>query len=142
MLLQRLDKVLSRLGDLASACFELLFGISAGLASSTDARFRLRSGQTKLATVRSALRPFARQDHLIGAEPGPSSARRIARSPERVSARSSPASMIGHGPESGVVKRRNGSPVLAHRVVLLRCNDPSAIGGTADSRKPPARPHL
>jgi len=31
---------------------------------------------------------------------------------------------------------------MVHRVVLLRRNDLSAIGGTADSRKPPARPHL
>jgi hypothetical protein len=61
--------VLPRLGELASGCFELLFEI-AGLAISTDERFRLRSGQTKLATVRSALRPFARQGHLIGAGTG------------------------------------------------------------------------
>jgi len=39
LLLQRLDKVLSRLGDLASACFELPFEIGAGLTSSTNACF-------------------------------------------------------------------------------------------------------
>ena len=62
MLLRRLDKALPRVGDLPSACFELLFEIGAGLANSTNAR--LRSGQMKLATSRSALRPFARQGHL------------------------------------------------------------------------------
>ena len=49
LLLQRLDKALPHLGDLASACFELLFEIGAGRVSSTDAGFRLRAGQTKLA---------------------------------------------------------------------------------------------
>jgi hypothetical protein len=71
LLLQRLDKVLPHVGDLASACFELLFEIGAGRVSSTDAGFRVRSGQTNLATVRSALRPFARQGHLIGTGIGP-----------------------------------------------------------------------
>jgi hypothetical protein len=46
---------------LPPACFELLFEVGAGLASSSNAR--LRSGQMKLATSRSALRPFARQGH-------------------------------------------------------------------------------
>jgi len=61
-LLHRLDKALPRVGDLPSACFELLFEIGAGLASSPNAR--LRSGQMKPTTSRSALRPFARQGHL------------------------------------------------------------------------------
>ena len=61
MLLHRLDQALPRVGDLASACFELQFEIGAGLGSSSNAR--LRSGQMKLATSRSALRPFARQGH-------------------------------------------------------------------------------
>jgi len=72
-LLHRLDKALTRVGDLPSACFELLFEIGAGLADSTKTRFR--SGQTKFATSRSALRPFARQDHLhrrISPESSPS----------------------------------------------------------------------
>src|SRR5271157_5701192 len=43
----------------------MLLEIGAGWASPTDAGFRLRSGQTKLATPRSALRPFARQGHLL-----------------------------------------------------------------------------
>ncbi len=61
MLLHRLDQAIPRAGDLASACFELLFEVGAGLAGSSNAR--LRSGQMKLATSRSALRPFARQSH-------------------------------------------------------------------------------
>jgi hypothetical protein len=39
------------------------------------ARCRLRSGRTNLATVRSALRPFATQDHLVGTVTGPPSGR-------------------------------------------------------------------
>src|SRR5580704_10165271 len=62
LLLHHLDKALTRVGDLPSACFELLFEIGAGLASSTNAR--LRSGQMKLATSRLALRPCARQGYL------------------------------------------------------------------------------
>jgi hypothetical protein len=41
----------TRLGDLPSARFEVLFEIGAGLASSTNAR--LRSGQMKVVTSRS-----------------------------------------------------------------------------------------
>ena len=43
---------------------ELLFQFGARFATAADARSRLRSGRTKLATVRSALRAFARQGHL------------------------------------------------------------------------------
>src|SRR5947209_15261341 len=59
--------LLQRLGELAPTCFELLFQIGAGLARPADGRTRLRSGGTNAATVRSALRAFARQGHLIGA---------------------------------------------------------------------------
>src|SRR5580704_8721531 len=93
LLAHRLGKALTRLGDLASACFELLFEIGAALASSTNAR--RRSGQVKLATSRLALRPCARQGYLhrrTNPECWPSQrvtgpAGRIARSPQRASAR-------------------------------------------------------
>jgi hypothetical protein len=62
LLLRRLDQALPRVVDLASARFELLFEIGAGPASSTNPR--LLSGRMKVATARSALRPFARQGHL------------------------------------------------------------------------------
>src|SRR6266581_1038948 len=62
LLHRRLGKALTRVGNLPSASFELLFEIGAALASSTNAR--LRAGQVKLATSRSALRPFASQGHL------------------------------------------------------------------------------
>src|SRR5258708_2797261 len=63
LLLRRLDKALTRMGDLPSACSELLFEIGAALASPTNAHFR--TGQIKLATSRSALRLFASQGHLL-----------------------------------------------------------------------------
>ena len=51
------------LGEFAPACFELLFH-RGRLARPTNALpLRLRSGRTKLATVCSALRAFARQGH-------------------------------------------------------------------------------
>ena len=91
-MLRRLDKALTRVGDLSSACFELLFEIGAGFVSSTDAR--LRSSQMKLATSRSALRPFARQRHphrgLVpswSSQSGTGPTGRIARSRERAWAR-------------------------------------------------------
>ena len=62
LLLRSLDQALPRVGDLPFACFKLSFEIGAGLASSTNPR--LRFGQVKLATSRSALRPFARQGRL------------------------------------------------------------------------------
>jgi hypothetical protein len=46
--------------------FELLFQVGARFAHPADARSRLRSGRTKLAILRSALCPFARQGHLVG----------------------------------------------------------------------------
>jgi hypothetical protein len=55
-----------RLGKLALAGFKLLFQIGAGLADWTNTRSRLRSGRTKVAPARSALRPLARQGHLVG----------------------------------------------------------------------------
>src|SRR5580700_9343719 len=62
LLLHRLDKALTRLGNLPSARFELLFVIGTGLARPTTTR--LRFCRMKLAIWRSALRPFARQGHL------------------------------------------------------------------------------
>jgi hypothetical protein len=68
LLLQRLDKLFPRLGDLASACFELLFGISAGLASLTGARFAF-------VPVKRSLRPCVRlfaplRDKITSSAPG------------------------------------------------------------------------
>jgi hypothetical protein len=60
-------KPFTRAGDLPPACFELLFEIDPGLASSTNAR--LRFGPMKLATSRSARRLFARQGHLYLGSP-------------------------------------------------------------------------
>ena len=45
---------------------ELLLQLGAVFADMTNARSHLRSGRTKLATMRSALRPLARQGHLVG----------------------------------------------------------------------------
>jgi hypothetical protein len=52
--------------DLPSAGFEL-FEIGAGFTTSTDAR--LRSGQMKLATSRSALRPLTNVTSIAGLAP-------------------------------------------------------------------------
>ena len=70
--------LLARLGELARARRELLFELGRRPARSAGARSRLRSARTKLATVRSALRAFARQGHLVGTSidpwaPGPRS---------------------------------------------------------------------
>ena len=70
----------------SSASRELSFPNSRARASSfvtsaawdcvpTNARSRLRSARTKLATVRSALRAFARQGHLVGTPVDPGSPR-------------------------------------------------------------------
>src|SRR5262249_45186835 len=42
---------------------EILLQLSVGFANAVDVSPHLRSGRTKLATVRPALRPFARQGH-------------------------------------------------------------------------------
>ena len=63
---------------LARACrIELLcqFGVRSLACGATNARSRLRSARTKLATVRSALRAFARQGHLVGTPVDPGSPR-------------------------------------------------------------------
>jgi hypothetical protein len=118
-------------------CFELMFEIGARLARRA---FRLRSDQTKLATVCSGLRPFARQGHLIDigsglpmlvviAGTGFSSAERIARSTERVSARSSPASMIGREPGTGSCQApQRKSDALARSVSVGGTHEISGAG--------------
>ena len=55
LLLQRLEKVPPHLGELTGARFELLFQLAQRIGPVANARFRLRSGRTKLATVRPAL---------------------------------------------------------------------------------------
>ena len=61
--------LLQSLTQLARARFEfLLQHIAGGLLS---ARTHLRSGRTKVATLCSALRAFARQGHLVGTVTGP-----------------------------------------------------------------------
>src|SRR4029077_7970500 len=81
LLLQRLGKVLSRVAELVGACFELplqianmrceLFYQWGGFTRRSNAHSSLRSGRTKVATARSALRPLARQGHLVGTVTGP-----------------------------------------------------------------------
>jgi hypothetical protein len=62
---------LQGLGELAPVLFELLFQIGTWLAHPANARSHLRSGRTKLATMCSVLRAFARQGHLVGTLTGP-----------------------------------------------------------------------
>src|SRR5262245_12352009 len=50
---------------------QFLFQIGTRLADATNARSRLRPRRTKIGNACSALRPFARQGHLIGAVSGP-----------------------------------------------------------------------
>src|SRR5262249_21219815 len=70
---------------------ELPFQFGTGFADAGDARCRLRSGRTKLATVRPALRAFARQGHPRSPHTGchkprikSCNVKRIARRPVRV----------------------------------------------------------
>src|SRR5262245_2937869 len=73
--------LLQCLGQLALALFELLFQLvsvclqvqwrSLGLAVTGSTHSRLRSYRTKVATLRSVLRPLARQGHLVGTVAGP-----------------------------------------------------------------------
>jgi hypothetical protein len=101
LLLHRLGRTLTRVGDLLPACFELLFEIGASRASSHKAR--LRSGQTKLATSRSALRACARQGYLHrrtgpqcrSSQPGTGSAGRIARTRKRPGVLSGETALVG-----------------------------------------------
>jgi hypothetical protein len=50
---------------------KFLFQIGAGFADAANARSRFRCLRTKTSNAGSALRPFARQDHLIGTVTGP-----------------------------------------------------------------------
>src|SRR5262249_24146050 len=75
LLLQRLGKVPPRLGELAGARFELLFQFDQRIGPVANVRSHLRSGRTKLAAARSAICPFASQDHLVGTVTGPPSVR-------------------------------------------------------------------
>src|SRR5262249_17954325 len=72
LLLQRLGKVPPHLGELTGARFELLFQLARRIGPVANARFRLRSGRTKLAAARrSTICTFARQGHLVGTVTGP-----------------------------------------------------------------------
>src|SRR5262249_51094978 len=71
LLLQRLGKVLPSLGEFALVCFELVFQIGVRLANAANVRSGLRSRRTKTSNAGSALRPFARQGHLVGTATGP-----------------------------------------------------------------------
>ena len=53
-------------------CTIIAFGLGhSGLIRRSNARFCPRSNRTKLASARSALRPLARQGHLVGTVSGP-----------------------------------------------------------------------
>jgi hypothetical protein len=65
LLLQHFSKVLSRVGEFASAYFELPLQVE-GVPPSANARSSLRSDRTKLAAARWALCAFERQGHLVG----------------------------------------------------------------------------
>src|SRR6516165_7508984 len=71
LLLQRLGKVPSHLGELTGTRFELLFQLARRIGRVANARFRLRSGRTKLAGARWTSCTFARQNHLVGTVTGP-----------------------------------------------------------------------
>jgi hypothetical protein len=64
LLLQHFSKVLSRVGEFASAYFELPLQVE-GVPPSANARSSLRSDRTKLAAARWALCAFERQGHLV-----------------------------------------------------------------------------
>src|SRR5499425_2830821 len=71
LLLQRLGKVPPHHGELTGARFELLFQLAQRIGPVANARFRLRSGRTKLAGARWTICTFARQGHLVGTVTGP-----------------------------------------------------------------------
>src|SRR6516225_1838191 len=75
LLLQRLGKVPPHLGELTGARFELLFQLAQRIGPVANARFRPRSGRTKLAAARWTICAFARQGHLVGTVIGPPSGR-------------------------------------------------------------------
>src|SRR5215467_2040239 len=67
-------KDLGRRGLLLQRLGELLFQIGVGCAKTVNVSSRLRL-RTKTGNAFSALRPFARQDHLVGTATGPRSGR-------------------------------------------------------------------
>src|SRR5215467_2361092 len=71
LLLQRLGKMPPHHGELTGARFELLFQLAQRIGPVANARFRLRSGRTKLAGARWTICTFARQGHLVGTVTGP-----------------------------------------------------------------------
>src|SRR5215510_12080243 len=71
LLLQRLGKVPPHLVELTGARFELLFQLARRIGPVANARFRLRSGRTKLAAARWTICNFRRQGHLVGTVTGP-----------------------------------------------------------------------
>ena len=71
LLLQRLGKVPLHLGELTGARFELLVQLAQRIGPVANARFRLRSGRTKLAGARWTICTFRRQGHLVGTVTGP-----------------------------------------------------------------------
>src|SRR5215469_14369535 len=72
LLLQRFGELLPSLGKFAPACFKLLFQLGLRFADLAGTCSRLRSGRTKLATLRLALRALARQDHPAAGRSTPS----------------------------------------------------------------------
>src|SRR5262249_29153552 len=71
LLLRRLGKVTPHRSDLTGARFELLFQLAQRIEPIANARFRPRSGRTKLAGARRTSCTFARQGHLVGTVTGP-----------------------------------------------------------------------
>src|SRR5262249_50431037 len=64
-------QLLSRLGQLARARFEFFVQLCSGFADAVNVSSRLRCLRTKTDNACSALRAFARQDHLVGTATGP-----------------------------------------------------------------------
>src|SRR5215470_3933582 len=62
-------------GLLLQCLGELLFQVGIGCAKAVNVGSSLRCLRTKTGGASSALRPFARQCHLVGTVPGPSSGR-------------------------------------------------------------------
>src|SRR5262245_20567246 len=64
-------KDLGRRGLLLQRLGELLFQVGVGCAKAVNVSSRLRCLRTKTGSASAALRPFARQDHLVGTATGP-----------------------------------------------------------------------
>jgi hypothetical protein len=58
--------LLPRFAELARARFEFFLQLCSGFANAANVSSRLRCLRTKTGNARSALRPFARQGHLVG----------------------------------------------------------------------------